>query len=147
MPYLVKLFHLKILKSIPEINKLGPTIMEEVISLFEQRIEYQQNDVIIKQGEKIKSLYIIKNGEVAVLQNGKYVRDHVAIKNFAVKEASGYSYVGFQCIKEICTSKYEVQVYSERAQVVKLDRRQGLFNGKRIFMFNTRIKLNKLAEV
>eukprot|EP00879_Flechtneria_rotunda_P001387 GHRR01001538.1.p1 GENE.GHRR01001538.1~~GHRR01001538.1.p1 ORF type:complete len:1213 (+),score=453.23 GHRR01001538.1:393-3641(+) len=109
-----------VLKSLPAFKKLKQEQMEHVFDRFEARQELYQGDVVLQQGKLIEKIYIVKMGEVQLLDaDNKVVTDPAF-----VKEAGGFTFFGDACLDAILHCPYTVRITSEIAHVLSLPRRQ-----------------------
>ena len=62
------------LKNVPLFSSMPPSDLSHLAKIAEEMI-FQTGETIITQGEHGESLYLIVNGKVTVLQNGKQVAE------------------------------------------------------------------------
>ncbi|GMH33287.1 hypothetical protein BSKO_01121 [Bryopsis sp. KO-2023] len=107
------------LKSLPQLKMLTQPQLEQIIDRFDSREEIHEGDVILREGQPIDKLYVIKNGDLEVHRAG----DSVANFNF-IREAGGFSYFGAEVLDGIRPSPVTVTVKSESSQILTLRRSQ-----------------------
>ena len=88
--------------------------IEEAFDRF-AREEFHQGHQIVKEGEPISKMYIIKMGELACTRGGQPVT--------AIQEAGGFSYFGEQAVLSNEPSPVTITVQSESCLLLGASRR------------------------
>lgn len=107
-----------VLKSLPAFSKLKQEQMEHIIDEFDARQELYKGSPILRQGDLIDKLYVMKSGDVLLQKDGQSVPS-----TSFIREAGGFTFFGEGSLEAIERSPYSVVANSDIVQVLCLPRR------------------------
>jgi len=95
--------------------------MEQILDRFDAREELWKGHTIVKQGQLMEKLCVIKFGEVQLYQDGRLLEG--GDPSF-VQEAGGFTFFGAEALQSPVKSKYTVKVASEMLHLLCLPKSQ-----------------------
>lgn len=109
-----------VIQNLPQLQNLTQQQLEQIIERFDSREEVNQGDVILREGQHIEKLYVVKNGDLEISQAGD--KPSTSSMNF-IAEAGGFNYFGERVLDGINPSPVTITVRSQSAQILTLRRR------------------------
>jgi len=106
------------LRFVPALKGLKQEQQEQLLDLFDAREAAMEGATLVRQGDVVDSLCVIKLGEVKLLQDGQAVL--ASDTSSFLKEAAGFTFFGDAGLLEPFVSPYTVMATSETVHVLKL---------------------------
>lgn len=100
--------------------------MEHIIERFDSRKEINEGDIILREGQLVEKLYVVKTGELEVSKCGEVLTTSDC--DF-IREAGGFSFFGDEVLHNVKPSPVTVSVKSSTAQILTLPRRYSVSMG------------------
>ncbi|KAG1668133.1 hypothetical protein FOA52_003920 [Chlamydomonas sp. UWO 241] len=88
---------------------------EQLMDLFDVREQVSEGTVVVKQGDVVDSLCVIKLGEIKLIADGAPISD-----SEFVREAGGFSFFGEKSLTAPFRSPYTVLAQSESVHMIRL---------------------------
>ncbi|GAX83981.1 hypothetical protein CEUSTIGMA_g11406.t1 [Chlamydomonas eustigma] len=108
------------LRFVPHLKGLKQEQMEQILDRFDARQEVANGHVLVNQGDVVDKMFVIKLGELSLLQDGQPVPEGSSF----VHEASGFSFFGESALVQPFKCPYTVVVSSDTLQMLCLPKRQ-----------------------
>ena len=95
--------------------------MEQILDRFEARKEQKEGDILVRQGDLIDRLYVVKYGEVRLSKEGQ---EQVQDPSFLHEAGAAFTFFAEAALDQPFKSPYTVTVASELSHILQLQKRQ-----------------------